>query len=43
MCYEAEEGDVLLLCDGYDNAFHLQRTKPRLHRIPTGKLSAPRH
>ena len=36
MCDEADEGDVLLLCDGCDNAFHLQCTKPRLRKIPAG-------
>lgn len=36
MCDEADEGDVLLLCDGCDSAFHLQCTTPRLRKIPAG-------
>ena len=42
MCDEAEEGDVLLLCDSCDSAFHLQCAKPRLRRIPAGEPSASR-
>ena len=37
MCDEADEGDVLLLCDSCNAAFHLQCTKPRLRKIPPGK------
>ncbi|CAL8463591.1 g3125 [Coccomyxa elongata] len=34
VCGEAEEGDVLLLCDGCDNACHLGCARPVLRRIP---------
>ena len=34
VCGEADEGDVLLLCDGCDNACHLGCARPVLRRIP---------
>lgn len=34
VCGEADEGDVLLLCDGCDNACHLGCARPMLRRIP---------
>ena len=43
VCEEAEEGDVLLLCDGCNSAFHLQCTKPRLRKVPAGEPSASSH
>lgn len=41
MCDEAEEGDVLLLCDGCNSAFHLACAKPRLRSVPAGELPVP--
>ena len=40
VCDEADEGDVLLLCDGCDQAYHLQCAKPRLRRVPAGAQPA---
>ncbi|KAK9917599.1 hypothetical protein WJX75_006241 [Coccomyxa subellipsoidea] len=34
VCGEADEGDVLLLCDGCDNACHLGCARPMLRRVP---------
>ncbi len=34
VCGEADEGDVLLLCDGCDKACHLGCARPVLRRIP---------
>jgi len=36
VCREGEEGDVLLLCDGCDNACHLSCCEPPLKRVPKG-------
>jgi len=35
-CNEGEEGDVLLLCDGCENACHLSCCNPVLKRVPKG-------
>ena len=35
-CNEGDEGDVLLLCDGCDNACHLSCCHPPLKRVPKG-------
>lgn len=35
-CNEGEEGDVLLLCDGCENACHLSCCNPPLKRVPKG-------
>ncbi|KAL4553469.1 hypothetical protein Ndes2526B_g03319 [Nannochloris sp. 'desiccata'] len=35
-CNEGEEGDVLLLCDGCENACHLSCCNPPLRRVPKG-------
>lgn len=37
VCGEADEGDVLLLCDSCDNACHLACARPQLKRIPKGE------
>ena len=36
ICHQSEEGEVLLLCDGCDNACHLQCCDPPLKRVPRG-------
>ena len=36
VCHASEEGEVLLLCDGCDNACHLTCCNPRLKRVPRG-------
>lgn len=36
MCSASDEGDVLLLCDGCDNACHLGCCDPPLKRVPKG-------
>lgn len=38
VCGEADEGDVLLLCDACDNACHLGCARPLLRRIPKGEI-----
>lgn len=38
VCGEADEGDVLLLCDGCDNACHLGCARPMLRRVPKSEL-----
>jgi hypothetical protein len=40
VCGEADEGDVLLLCDSCDNACHLACAQPPLKRIPKGECLA---
>jgi hypothetical protein len=40
MCSAADEGDVLVLCDGCDNACHLQCAQPPLRRVPKGQWYA---
>ncbi|KAK2079884.1 hypothetical protein QBZ16_002279 [Prototheca wickerhamii] len=37
VCGEAEEGDVLVLCDECDAACHLHCARPRLKAVPTGE------
>lgn len=39
-CGEADEGDVLLLCDSCDNACHLHCAVPALRRVPKGDWCA---
>eukprot|EP00887_Chlorella_sp_A99_P007794 scaffold20.g7794.t1 len=36
VCGQSDEGDVLLLCDGCDNACHLSCCDPPLKRVPKG-------
>ena len=36
VCTKGEEGDVMLLCDGCDNACHLSCCNPPLKRVPKG-------
>jgi hypothetical protein len=39
VCGEADEGDVLLLCVGCDNACHLGCARPMLRRVPKSELT----